>query len=401
MLKKLRLKIICVIMVVVTVMLCVIFGLVIHFTQQELNEETRLYINKIATSLQNGVPANKSFNQGRQAYFAIQTDTRGTPLSVSGNYIGDLQGWEFLEETLKAAQATGEKDGTLPAYQLRFTRRESPFGYLYIFVDISSQQSTMNNLIRTCILVGLLSFSLFIVLSFFLSGWAIKPVAQAWTQQQQFVADTSHELKTPLTVILTNAEMLQNPEYDEASRGRFAGNVLTMSRRMRVLVESLLELARVDNGAVKTAFAPLDYSGLVSDALLPFEPLFFERELELDSRIEEGIPIKGSAVHLRQSLEVLLDNALKYATPPGVVTVILRRHGSHCLLSVTSPGAPIPKPELKNIFKRFYRIDKARTGGGSYGLGLSIAQRIVEDHRGKIWAESAENANTFHIQLPL
>ena len=115
----------------------------------------------------------------------------------------------------------------------------------------------------------------------------------------------------------------------------------------------------------------------------------------------DGISINGSEQHLYQVMDVLLDNALKYSTPNGMVSVDLISNGRNCVLSVASPGEPISKEDLKNIFKRFYRADKARAMNGSYGLGLSIAESIAEAHKGKIWAESERGYNTFYVQLPL
>ena len=111
--------------------------------------------------------------------------------------------------------------------------------------------------------------------------------------------------------------------------------------------------------------------------------------------------LRGSEQHLYQVMDVLLDNALKYSTPGGTVSVKLTQNGRNCTLSVASPGEPISKEDLKNIFKRFYRADKARAMNGSYGLGLSIAQSIVEAHKGKIWAQSGNGYNTFTVQLPV
>jgi signal transduction histidine kinase len=110
--------------------------------------------------------------------------------------------------------------------------------------------------------------------------------------------------------------------------------------------------------------------------------------------------VKGSASHLRQVVDILLDNARKYSTPQGEVSVELKRQGGHCLLSVSSPGEPISQADLKNIFKRFYRVDQARAMDHSYGLGLSIAQGIVDAHRGRIWAQSGQGRNIFFVQLP-
>lgn len=130
------------------------------------------------------------------------------------------------------------------------------------------------------------------------------------------------------------------------------------------------------------------------------EPLYFEKGLELDCKIEDGIHLKGSESHLRQVMDILLDNAMKYSASRGTVGVSLKKQGSHCLLSVTNPGEQISPEDLKNIFKRFYRIDKARSMDHSYGLGLSIAEEIVSTHHGKIWAESADGLNIFHVLLP-
>ena len=259
------------------------------------------------------------------------------------------------------------------------------------------------NCVRACTElqgIGVLGFAVFLGLSFLLARWAVKPVETAWNQQRQFVADASHELKTPLTVILTNAELLQEPEYDEQARSRFVDSIMTMSHQMRGLVESLLELARVDNGGQNLVFSRLNFSELVSDALLPFEPVYFEKGLTLDNGVEEKLFVKGSQQHLKQVADILLDNASKYASADSTVRVILRRQGSHCLLSVASAGDAISREDLKNIFKRFYRMDKARSMNHSYGLGLSIADSIVSKHGGKIWAESADGVNTFFVQLP-
>ena len=140
----------------------------------------------------------------------------------------------------------------------------------------------------------------------------------------------------------------------------------------------LLELARVDNGGQNMVFSRLNFSELVSDALLPFEPVYFEKGLTLESNVEENLFVRGSQQHLKQVADILLDNASKYASADSTVRVILRRQGSHCLLSVASAGDAISKEDLKNIFKRFYRMDKARSMNHSYGLGLSIARSLTE-----------------------
>lgn len=259
----------------------------------------------------------------------------------------------------------------------------------------------MGSLVRSCIVIGAGSLLLFLAVSVLLSHWAVKPVDAAWKQQRQFVSDASHELKTPLTVILTNAELLQNAGEGPA-RFRFADNILTMARQMRGLIESLLDLARVDNGGAGNLKETVDLSELVTEAALPFEPVFFEKGLALESQVEPGLLVRGSPGRLRQVADVLLDNARKYAAPASTARLRLARSGARtCLLSVATRGPSLSPAQRRDIFKRFYRVDEARGRDGSYGLGLPIAQGIVEAHKGKIWVESGGGVNTFFVRLPL
>lgn len=276
-------------------------------------------------------------------------------------------------------------------------------GKVIVFADISLEIATMHNLYRTCVIIGLGSLGIFLIASLFFSRWVIRPVEMAWIQQRQFVSDASHELKTPLTVILTDAEMLKSPGFSAERKAQFVDNILTMSNQMRGLVESLLQLARVDNGALqKKTMQTIRLSEFVSDELLTFEALFYEKGLTLTDRIAEDITVQGSEPHLKQVIEILLDNAQKYADANGIVQVSLQRSNTHhCLLTVSDPGDPISAQDLKKIFQRFYRIDEARAMNHSYGLGLSIAENIVKAHKGRIWAESADGINSFHVELPL
>ena len=253
--------------------------------------------------------------------------------------------------------------GELKQYHLRFLRVDAPFGQSVIFADTTSEQSTLNNLVKNCILIGVLCFFAFLGISIKLAAWTVKPVEWAWQQQRQFVSDAPHELKTPLTVIMTNAELLQSEENDRDSQVRFSANILTMSRQMRALVEQMLELARADSGQGKADLRPVDLSTLAADALLPFDPVFFEQGLMLSSQLAEGINVNGDAGRLKEVLDILLDNARKYTEPPGTVNVRLERWGHHrCRLTVSNPGPPLSAAEQKDIFKRFYRTDPAGAG---------------------------------------
>ena len=394
MIRTLRLKFICVTMAIVTVLLGVIFGLVIHTTAVDLEEQSIEFLRHAADGPDRPGPQGGPPSKLQLPCFIVRVTPRGQSVERSDSF--DLSDEQMLTDIISEAKVSETEVGELTEYSLRFCRLERPTGLTLIFADISTEKATLRDLQLNCIAIGTLSLLVFWGISILLARWAVRPVERAWAEQRQFVADASHELKTPLTVIMTNAELLQSDPGQE----QYARSILTMSQRMRALVEGLLELARVDNGAVRAVFTEVDLSALVEEELLPFEPLYFERALTLSSELEPGLRVSGSDRHLRQVLSILLDNAMHYSLPGSQVRVRLVRQGGSALLTVTNPGGPLSPEECRSIFRRFYRIDKARSGGG-YGLGLPIAQGIVTDHGGRIWAESREELVTLSVQLPL
>ena len=401
MIRKLRIKFICVIMAIVMVLLGCILGVVIRFTGQSMEMQSISMMRTIATSpFQQGIPGKPMDDEVRLPFFTVQISNLGEVIAASGGYF-DLSDREYLQEIVNSAMGSDRETGELEEHDLRYLKSVSPRGITLVFSDTTTESSTMKHLVYSCLAIFLIAMIVFLGISILLSHWVIRPVAKAWDQQRQFVADASHELKTPLSVIMANAELMQSEETGEEERKTYSGNILGVTYQMRSLVENMLEMARVDNGTVKMNFAAVDFSELVSDAALSFQLLYEEKGMGLRCAVAEGVEIHGSEEHLYQVMDVLLDNALKYATPNSTVTVELVSTVKHCVLSVASPGEPISREDLKNIFKRFYRADKARAMNGSYGLGLSIAESIVEAHKGKIRAESENGYNTFFVQLPL
>jgi len=397
--KRLRVKFVCINMVIVTAMLCVIFGLVLHFTSRSMERDSVEMMHAVAMNPQPpGAPGK--WGPGTQLpHFTLQLSPGGEWLvSGSGNY--DLTDTAMLSELIELSSS--EKSGVLKEYGLRFVRIETPNTQRIVFADMSREASILGDLMQTCLLIGAASFIVFLIISILLARWAVKPVAVAWEQQRQFVADASHELKTPLTVILSNAQMLSGNGDDSELREKLTTNILTVSQQMKDLVVKLLNSAQVDQGIGTMEFSVFNLSDTVSNAMLPFDSIFYEQEKELDSDIQENILIQGSPSHLVQVVDILLDNAQKYGSEHGHTWVSLKQQGTkHCLLTVANEGVPLSARECKDIFKRFYRSDAARERTGSYGLGLSIAEGIVKAHKGKIWAESKDGTNTFFAQFPI
>ena len=400
MIKKLRIKFVCIVMAIAMLMVGGILGVVIHFTGTTMEMQSVSMMRTIAANpFQQGHPGKPSNDEVRLPFFTVQISSRGELITAGGGYF-DLTDREYLQQIVNLVLSADQESGELKEYDLRYLVAMSPAGLSIVFADTATEAATIRSMAYSCMVIFVAAMLVFLGISVLLSRWAIKPVAAAWEQQRQFVADASHELKTPLAVIMANAELMRSEETSEDDKKKFSENILSTTYQMRSLVENMLEMARVDNGTVKMNFATLDLSELISDAVLSFQLLYEEKGMGLRCAISEGISICGSEQHLYQVMDVLLDNALKYATPNGMVSVDLASTGRNCVLSVSSPGEPISKEDLKNIFKRFYRADKARTMNGSYGLGLSIAESIVAAHKGKIWAESKNGYNIFYVQIP-
>lgn len=400
MIRRLRIKFVCINMAIVVLMLCLILGTVLHFTQRNAERESIRMMQAAALAPHPPELPNAPTGRMRLPCFTVRQLPDGS-LSASGSDFFDLTGQDTLAELYAKASASDALTGILPDHGLRYLRVGTPEGSCIVFADITNEQATQRGLLRSCLLIGGAGTAGFFVISVLLSFWAVIPVESAWKQQRQFVSDASHELKTPLTVILTNAELLHDHSAPQAAREQFVDNILVMSRQMRALIENLLDLARIDNGATRQTVGTVDLSHVTASALLPFEPVYFEKGLTLSERVEEGILIRGSEARLKQVVEIFLDNAQKYAAPQGEIAVTLKRSGKgHCLLSVANPGETLSPRQLRDIFKRFYRADEARSRDGSYGLGLSIAEAVVKQHCGRVWAESTNGVNTFFVSFP-
>ena len=400
MLRNLRIKIICFTMTIVGIMLLIMFGTVYYFTSRNLEAESLRMMQTMAVNPFQLDRPNEMPDEVRLPYFILQIGPEGELIATGGGYY-DLSDEDFLSEIMQSAFESEAQSGMLNEYNLRFCRVTTHQGESIVFADVSSERAALNALIRTSILIGSGSMVVFFFISLLLAHLAVKPVANAWDQQRQFVADASHELKTPLTVIITSAEIIKNSNYAMEDMQPFLDSILSMGHQMRGLTENLLDLARVDAGTAKNCFEKVNLSDSVNKAVMQMEPLCFEKGLFLESIVEDDIYITGSEPHLRQVTEILLDNALKYSYAHSVVRLELKRCGGNCQLIITNNGDAISAQDLKNIFKRFYRVDKVRSMNHSYGLGLAIAEGIVRDHGGKIWAESSAGLNRFHVLLPL
>lgn len=303
--------------------------------------------------------------------------------------------------------------GYLPEFDLMFEKLSRGDGWLVAYANASSTHAWKHLAVLLAI-VGLIALVVFFLINILFSRWATRPVALSFRRQQQFTADASHELKTPLTVILANLSILRShADSTVAEQMQWVESTETEAERMQLLVNDMLSLARHESAKVgdgsRVNGAPLDFTDLVEGEVLQFESVAFERGILVDSRLEENVCVLGDAEKLGRMVSTLIDNACKYVEANGLVDVTLSTEersaisdGKACL-RVHNTGEAIAPEDLEHLFDRFYRADKARTGGkGGYGLGLAIGQQIAHEHGGEISVTSSpEEGTTFTVTLPL
>ena len=341
------------------------------------------------------------------ALFSMSADGDMTAL---GRYNTASISQDVLEQAAQQLAGADEGFGSLSDLGLFYVKRQAG-GVMYLaFADMGSA-SGWRTLAATLAVVEIAALAVFFVISLFFSRWALRPVARAWTQQRRFVADASHDLKTPLTVILANTSIaLEHPERSVASQSQWLESTQHEAEAMQGLVGDLLALAKMDeeeaaaqSGAARPAFEEVDLSDVLEGEALQFESVAFERGVKLESQVEPGIKLRGNEQRLRRLAGTLIDNACKYVDDGGAVNVSLSRSGKQAKLAVRNTGAPISPEDLPHVFDRFYRADKARTGGaGGHGLGLAIARAIAEEHGGTLTVSSTQAEGTvFTATLPL
>ena len=341
------------------------------------------------------------------ALFSVSVDGAMTAL---GRYNTASISQDVLEQAGQQLAGADEGFGSLSDLGLFYVKRQAG-GVMYLaFADMGSA-SGWRSLAATLAVVEVAALAVFFVISLFFSRWALRPVARAWTQQRRFVADASHDLKTPLTVILANTSIaLEHPERSVASQSQWLESTQHEAEAMQSLVGDLLALAKMDeeeaaaqSGAARPAFEEVDLSDVLEGEVLQFGSVAFERGVKLESQVEPGIELRGNEQRLRRLAGTLIDNACKYVDDGGAVDVSLSRSGKQARLAVRNTGAPISPEDLPHVFDRFYRADKARTGGaGGHGLGLAIARAIAEEHGGTLTVSSTQADGTvFTATLPL
>jgi signal transduction histidine kinase len=339
--------------------------------------------------------------QKRSVSFTVITDS-------SGNKLESLSIFDLEEDFYETAKDTAlSKDAEIGRLKLdgthwAFMKSSLIDGYRIVFLDISESQGILNRLIYTFAAVAAVMLIVIFFISRFFANRSIEPIKEAFDKQKQFIGDASHELKTPLSVINTNVDvLLSNSEDSINSQSKWLYYIKSEVERMARLTNDLLYLTQMDYSESKMIFSEFNLSEAVENVILTMEAVIFENNISLDYNIEPNIAVKGNREQFKQVVMILLDNALKYTNKNGKVNLILKKTHNNIMLSVSNTGKGISEEHLPKIFDRFYRIDKSRArNSGGYGLGLAIAKAIIQQHGGKITAQSIENVSTtFTVEI--
>lgn len=337
--------------------------------------------------------------------FTVEVDENGNLVHVEDSHVHveNITVNQAVKEVLSSQKETGR----LRDISLRYRVKKQGNTSVIAFLDVSFSDTYLRGVFCKLLLVLFVGFLIFLMISMYLAKITVRPVEKAWNRQKQFIADASHELKTPLTVILTNLDIIEAHKEDTIlAQQKWIVNTKKEADRMKQLLEDLLFLAKSDASSMPVIKQEIDLSYVVLGTTLLFESIAYESQIQLEEEIEEDIFIMGDEKQLKQLVAILLDNACKYSRN-GRVDVTLKRIQEKILLEVKNEikyeEDLILKEDIEHIFERFYRVDKSRARKeGGYGLGLSIALTIVENHHGKIKVKSSmEEGTVFSISFPV
>ena len=268
-------------------------------------------------------------------------------------------------------------------------------GEFLIIVDTSSVQKRLLTVLFVSIVLLSVSFVLVYYFSKKITNWITEPVKVSFNKQKEFIANASHELKMPLSVIMASVDCLEVDKKNE----KWLNNLKTESDRMNNLITRLLDLSRSESVLDKDTYVFYNLSKIVEKRTLTFESLAYEKQLDIESNIEKDIMFKCSQSDMDELVGVIIDNAIKHSFSGSTIMVNLyREKNNNIVLDIINNGEEIPKDECDKIFERFYRRDKSRNRNSNrYGLGLAIAKNIVINHNGEIKAFSSDNYTTFRV----
>lgn len=320
------------------------------------------------------------------SYMYVRISNNGTGSPFITTNMSDTYSADTIFYIAKSLANSGDSGGLIGNMMFEITKDD--LNTTVVIIDISRDMKLMNNLLLISIIIIILSIIFVLIFTYFLSKWAIRPVQTAFENQQRFISDASHELKTPLTVISANADVLES----EIGENKWLTNIKSQSVVMNELIHDLLDLAKLDETSEDMILNEFDLSNIVLSKSLEFECTAFEQGKTFEQNITDGLMYKGNEESIKHLVTILTDNAIKHSDKNGIIRVTLTSNGNRRIFQVYNTGNGIKDSEKDKIFNRFYRSDESRSKAtGGYGLGLAIAKSIVDAHNGTIAVDGEEN----------
>ncbi|MCR4868897.1 MAG: HAMP domain-containing histidine kinase [Lachnospiraceae bacterium] len=308
---------------------------------------------------------------------------------------GNLSKKRVKKLALKMVLSQNES-GIISHYEYRV--RDIEENIQVTFIDRNDIQRRLVPVVVASLALGVMGIICVLILSFFLTKWLVRPITENVRRQKQFVADASHELKTPLAVIDVNLDMARSMPDNPKYLGYIKGETSKMSR----LIQELLMLAQVEDQDTVDRSETFSLTDTVEGVLLPFEAAAYDRGVTIGQDVAEGLEYAGRAVDISRMVETLIENAIYHAKEGSEIFVTLKKEHKAMVLVVENDGDTIPEEQMQHIFERFYRIDKARNRkNGHFGLGLAIAKGTATRYGGTIHVTSEDGHTAFTVVLPI
>jgi hypothetical protein len=302
------------------------------------------------------------------------------------------------EEATSLAERVGQggpREGVLDDYLYSVETMDDGDGVRILFLDCTTETQSLRQLLTISIIVGAVAFLIASGFVFHFAGLAVRPLEESTRKQKRFVADASHELKTPLSVIATNMDILEVDLEDQPDELEWVDSTNRQVQNMRDLVNDLIALSKMEEGEIDLVFSDVSLSDVADECVYTFRAVAHAQGKNLTASIDEDLHTRGDEPSIRQLMTILIDNAVKYATGDGIVWVALRREGKQAVFETRNAWARNVDPkELDSLFDRFVRGDSSRdrSGGTSgHGLGLSIARVIAERNHAKLEASEDDH----------
>lgn len=326
--------------------------------------------------------------QFQTRYFGVWVNQSGEIVQTDTDNIAAVSQEEAVDYGLRVLQS-GKRQGYMGNYRYLSVDKKS-FGTLILFLDSREWMETVQFFLMISVGIAAGSLVLVYILIRALSGRAIHPMVENLEKQKRFITDAGHEIKTPLAIISADAEVLEL----STGKNEWIDSIRNQTDRLDKLVKSLLTLSKMSEGGQEMVRTDFSISSIVKETVRHFEPVAEMRHKHLETRIQPELKYRGDENSIGQLTAILVDNAVKYCEENGTVLVTLSRQGKLIRLQVENEVEKMPEGNLSRLFDRFYRADASRSRDtGGYGIGLSIAQNIVDVHKGRITARQAEREN--------